>query len=238
MSNSFTARSAGGQGFGRTGRCHCCARCSSRRFGQGSGPTIRRRKLPATQSTTERYLTLDELQALLAAPGRLPNQSSADAIRLLNVTGARRGEVLNATWDQFDLTAGLWVKPAATTKQKKLHRVPLNATARGLLGRMKAEATGPLLFPGRRVGAAQTNVKRTWAGVCKRAAIQGVRVHDLRHSYASYLASSGMSLPVIGALLGHSSPATTNRYAHLLDQPLRDATERIDAIVDGAGGPT
>ena len=62
-----------------------------------------------------------------------------------------------------------------------------------------------------------------------------MRLHDLRHSYASYLASAGLSLPVIGALLGHSSPATTQRYAHLLDSPLRDATERVGAIVTGAG---
>jgi site-specific recombinase XerD len=59
-------------------------------------------------------------------------------------------------------------------------------------------------------------------------------VHDLRHSYASYLASSGLSLPVIGALLGHSSPTTTQRYAHLLDDPLRAATEKVGAIVTGA----
>jgi integrase len=182
----------------------------------------------------ERFLTLDELHALFRALDNCRDQGSADALRLMVVTGARRGEVLNATWSQFDLTAGLWVKPASATKQNRVHRVPLNATARALLGRMAAEATGPLLFPGRRVGAAQTTLKRTWATVCVRAGITGLRVHDLRHSYASFLASAGLSLPTIGALLGHSSPATTNRYAHLLDRPLRDATEHMDAIVDGA----
>jgi integrase len=109
------------------------------------------------------------------------------------------------------------VKPAATTKQNKLHRIPLSAPARQLLAEMHAKTEGPALFPGRRGNEQQTDLKRFWATVCRTAEVSGVRMHDLRHSYASYLASSGLSLPVIGALLGHSSPVTTQRYAHLLD---------------------
>ena len=78
-------------------------------------------------------------------------------------------------------------------------------------------------------------MKRFWASVCKAADVHGVRVHDLRHTYASYLASAGLSLPVIGALLGHTQPSTTQRYSHLLDDPLRAATERVGVIVTSAG---
>jgi integrase len=183
----------------------------------------------------ERYLTPAELERLMGALAKCPNQPSANVIRLLLLTGARRGEVLSATWDQFDLGAGVWVKPAATTKQRRLHRVPLSAPARQLLAEMQAASDGGIaLFPGRGGSEHQTDLKRFWASVCKAAKISGVRVHDLRHSYASYLASAGLSLPVIGALLGHSSPATTARYSHLLDDPLRAATERVGAIVAGA----
>lgn len=187
------------------------------------------------ENKRERYLTPVELGRLVVAMAAHPNQRSANIIRLLLLTGARRGEVLGATWDQFDLVDGIWVKPAATTKQGKLHRIPLSAPARQLLSEMKAQAIGPVLFSGRAGKTQQTDLKRFWASVCKAADIKGVRVHDLRHSYASYLASAGLSLPVIGALLGHSSPVTTQRYAHLLDDPLRQATERVGAMVASAG---
>ena len=185
----------------------------------------------------ERYLTPAELERLVAALAEHPHQNSANIIRLLLLTGARRGEVLGATWSQFDLDAGVWTKPAATTKQKKLHRVPLSAPARQLLSEMTAKATSDALFPGHRGNEQQTDLKRFWASICKDAGIAGVRVHDLRHSYASYLASAGLSLPVIGALLGHTQASTTQRYAHLLDDPLRAATERVGAMVAGAGKP-
>ncbi len=99
---------------------------------------------------------------------------------------------------------------------------------------MQASAAGDHVFLGRD-GRALTEVKRTWASVCRTAGLSGVRVHDLRHTYAAILASSGLSLPIIGALLGHTQAATTHRYAHLLDDPLRAATERMGAVVSGAG---
>jgi site-specific recombinase XerD len=78
-------------------------------------------------------------------------------------------------------------------------------------------------------------IKRPWRAICALAGLSSVRVHDLRHSYASILASAGLSLPVIGALLGHTQPGTTARYAHLFDDPLRAATERVGAIITGNG---
>jgi integrase len=151
----------------------------------------------------------------------------------LLLTGARKGEALSATWDQFDLVAGVWTKPHALTKQKADHRIPLSAPARQLFARLHQKSEGsPWVFPGRR-GRHREDTKYAWARICKTAGITGLRVHDLRHSYASTLAGAGVSLPTIGALLGHSMPSTTARYAHLLDDPLRAATERAGAIITG-----
>jgi integrase len=185
-----------------------------------------------------RYLSGDELRRLTEALAVHPSKAVANAVRLLLLTGARKTEVLGAPWDQFDLAEGVWVKPSSHTKQKKEHRVPLSAPARQLLVEMKAEAgVSPYLFPARSGGGAGhlTEIKKSWSALCKAGGISGVRVHDLRHSYASFLASAGLSLPIIGALLGHTQPQTTARYAHLFDDPLRQATERVGAIVAGSG---
>ncbi len=179
----------------------------------------------------ERFLSTDEIQRLSAALADQPNQTAANAVRLLMLTGARRGEVLSATWDQFDLAGGVWTKPSAHTKQRKEHRVPLSAPAIQLLTEIAETTDGDHVFPGRNSEEPLTDLKAFWARVCKAAKITGVRVHDLRHSYASILASHGYSLPMIGALLGHTQPATTARYAHLYDEPLREATERVGAVV-------
>jgi len=181
-----------------------------------------------------RYLKPDELPRLTKALAEYPNQQIADILRLLLFTGARKGEVLSATWDQFDLRAGLWVKPHNATKQRREHRVPLNAPARQLLQRLRKDSDGsPWVFPGRGGRQPREDLKYAWARICKAAGIGGLRIHDLRHSYASALASAGFSLPVIGALLGHVNPVTTSRYSHLFDDPLRLATERVGAILAG-----
>jgi integrase len=199
------------------------------------------------EAPRHRYLLGPELLRLTEALAAHPNQAAANAIRLLLLTGARRGEVLGATWDQFDFDTGHWVKPSAHTKSKKEHRVPLSAPARQLLVEMqdaagrRAKENGqdpsPYLFPTRSGAGPMTEIKKSWASLCKAADIQGVRIHDLRHSYASWLVSAGLSLPIIGALLGHTQPGTTARYAHLFDDPLRAATERVGAIVTG-GNPS
>ena len=180
-----------------------------------------------------RYLSPDELPRLTEALPTLQDQQAANIIRLLLLTGARRGEALSARWEDIDLGVGVWTKPGATTKQKTLHRVPLSAPARQLLSELRARAADDAVyvFPADGANGHRAEIKKTWAACCKAAGLQGVRVHDLRHSFASYLASSGQSLPIIGALLGHSQPATTARYAHLLDDPLRAATERAGAII-------
>ena len=201
----------------------------------------------APEEKRERFLSPAEIARLSDELIAHSERTSANAVRLLLLTGARRGETLSSTWDQFDLAAGVWTKPAATTKQKKEHRIPLAAPALLLLAEMKAEAErenerrardklSPVvaIFPGKD-GKPLTEIKHFWASVCRRAGIEGVRIHDLRHTHAAILASLGLSLPIIGRLLGHTQAATTQRYAHLMDDPLRAAAERAGAIISGAG---
>lgn len=177
-----------------------------------------------------RYLSGDELARLTAALVAHDDQQAANIVRLLLLTGARRGEVLAMRWDHLDMATGVWTKPGSTTKQKTEHRVPLSAPARQLLAELSVGASGAYVFPGRG-SPHRVDIKKDWAALCRAADISGARLHDLRHTYAGVLASSGLSLPVIGALLGHTQPATTARYAHLFDDPLRAATERVGAIV-------
>lgn len=141
--------------------------------------------------------------------------------------------MLSATWGQFDLERGVWTKPAHTTKQKKIEHVPLSATALGLLVRMKRSAAGDYLFPGKKGGHLK-DVKNLWAEVTKAAGLEGVHVHDLRHTFASHLVSGGVPLASVGALLGHTQPQTTQRYAHLADAALREATNKFAVIYEKA----
>jgi integrase len=178
-----------------------------------------------------RYLSPDELERLLAALAAYSERQSADIIRLLMLTGARKGEVLAARWEDFDLTTGRWSKPAATTKQRTQHDVPLSAAARALLEQLRRRTNSEWLFPAG--DSHRKNITDAWAAICRAANIKGTRVHDLRHTFASVLASTGHSLPLIGALLGHTVPTTTARYAHLFDDPLRAATESAGKILSG-----
>jgi integrase len=192
------------------------------------------------EAKRERYLVNSELQRLSEALAVHEDRQAADIIRLLLLTGARsRSEVFAMRWADLDLTAGTWTKPASTTKQKKTHTLPLSAPARQLLSDLceSAKPDAEYVFPGR-WGGYRTEVRRAWRELCRTAKIKGLRLHDLRHSYASQLVSSGFSLPVIGALLGHSQPATTARYAHLFDEVTRQATERVGAVIAGNAKPS
>lgn len=204
----------------------------------------------------ERFLNKVEIAALAEALAKHPQRTSANAIKLLMLTGARRGEVLGATWAMFDLENGVWTKPSSHTKQRKLHRVPLSGHALRLLKELRAVTPGPYVFPGED-GKPLTDIKRTWFSVCKAAGLvekvekkdragkvvrgrngrpviveePNVRLHDIRHSFASILVSAGASLPLFGQLLGHTQVQTTQRYAHLFDDPMRKAAETVGAFM-------
>lgn len=172
-----------------------------------------------------RWLSEEELRALTTALAGHPNQIAADAIRLQLLTGARIGEVLTATWADFDLERGVWTKPSHHTKQKRTEHLPLSSAAIDLLGSIQARSTTEHLFPGKIPGQPLRELKRFWAQVFEAAGLSDYRIHDNRHTHASHLVSSGLSLTIVGRLLGHTNPTTTHRYAHLADAPLREAAE-------------
>ncbi len=220
-----------------------------------------------------RYLNKKEIAALALALADHSDRTAANAIKLLLLTGARRSEVTGATWDMFDLENGIWTKPSAHTKQRKLHRVPLNAPALNLLIQIKQQAEADFAEARRKDKTAPKSpfvftsdvspnqpiqeIRRTWITVCKAAGLTdkvpkknragkpikdkegqivtidwpNVRIHDLRHSFASILVSAGASLPLIGQMLGHTQVQTTQRYAHLYDGPLRQAAEMVGQVI-------
>jgi integrase len=172
-----------------------------------------------------RWLSDEELRRLTEAVDAHSNQIAANAIRLQLLTGARIGEVLTATWGDFDLARGVWTKPSHHTKQKRTEHLPLSMAAIDLLSRMRDRSSGKHLFPGRTPDRPLTELKRFWSQVCEAAELRDYRIHDNRHTHASHLVSSGLSLTIVGRLLGHTNPTTTQRYAHLADTPLREAAE-------------
>jgi integrase len=180
----------------------------------------------------QRYLTPDEMSALAAVLARHSERISVALVRFLLLTGARFSEAATATWGQFDLKRGVWTKPATATKQQRTHIVPLAAPALMLLQELHAQSRNEFLFPnsaGRPIGS----IKVFWHSITRQAGIEGVRVHDLRHSFASLLASGGASLHLIGQLLGHRKVGTTARYAHLVDTVQREAVERAAVVITG-----
>lgn len=174
----------------------------------------------------ERYLTDDEKNRLLAALDTHRQTPSTLAIRFLLLTGARSGEVFKATWDQIDFDTGVWMKPSAHTKQRRNHRIPLSDAAMDVLRQARQYGAGHLVFDSG-TGKPLTTIKKLFGRVREEAGLEGFRLHDLRHSFASFLASDGISLPIIGRLLGHTQVSTTDRYSHLQDEPLRLATNRV-----------
>lgn len=173
-----------------------------------------------------RYLARGEVAKLVAALTAHPERTSADALLFMLLTGCRSGEALNAQWSQIDLRNRIWTKPSSETKQRREHRVPFSSAVEELLSRRRAETVGTYIFPGR-LGTPLRDVRRTWQSVCKETGIGSVRIHDLRHTFASLAASSGQSLLVVGELLGHSTAQTTKRYAGLYDDSLRSAAEGV-----------
>src|SRR5262249_32103453 len=186
------------------------------------------------ESKRKRYLTRDELQRLTQALAEHEDQQVADILRLCLLTGCRRGEAQAALWANIDLAGGRWTKPGSTTKTKTEHEVPLSRPALQLLRDLHAKrGDSDLVFPSRVTGKPRRELKKNWAAICKAAKIAKLRMHDLRHSFASELVSSGHSLAVIGELLGHTQVSTSARYAHLYADVARQAADSVGAVMAG-----
>ena len=181
----------------------------------------------------ERWLSDEELRHLCAVLDEHPNTRAANAVRLQLLTGARLGEVLTSRKEDFDLHRGIWTKPSHQTKQKRTEHLPLSDQALMLVTLIieTSDAGSPFLFPGNKPGQSLREIKKFWSAVMRKAGIANYRRHDNRHTYASHLVSSGLSLEIVGRLLGHTTTTTTKRYAHLADDPLRAAADRFGSKI-------
>jgi len=160
---------------------------------------------------------------------------AAAALRLLLLTGARLREILNLKWSWVDFERGLLLLPDSKTGRKT---IILNAPSVAILSGLPR--IGAFVIAGANAGTKdekpRSDLKRPWAAVSKRAGLERVRLHDLRHTNASFGAGAGLGLPIIGKLLGHTNAATTQRYAHLDNDPLRKAANRIGGDIAAAMG--
>jgi integrase len=181
----------------------------------------------------ERFFSQTELAAIGDALATYRGEAG-DAVRLIMLTGCRPSEALQAKWEEMDSEPGYWIKPSSRVKQRRQHKLPLNPAALELIERLRSDRrkASPWLFHGDVPGQPLKSLFRVWEHVRRRTGIAG-RPYDLRHSFASVGAAGGLSLLIIGKLLGHSRTATTAKYAHLADDALREATTRIGAGIMG-----
>jgi integrase len=156
---------------------------------------------------------------------------AAAALRLLMFTGARLREILDLRWEYVDLERGLLFLPDSKTGKKT---IVLGGAALAVLQNLPR--VGKFVIAGNDEDKPRADLQRPWALVSKRADLIGLRLHDLRHSFASVGAGSGIGLPIIGKLLGHSNSKTTERYAHLAADPLRRASDAIGGAIAKAMG--
>jgi integrase len=154
-------------------------------------------------------------------------------IRLLILTGARLREILDAQWQHIDFERGILFLPDSKRGRKPVY---LNAPALEVLSGLPRIEGNPHIIAGLKDGAPRADLKKPWAGVTKASGLDGLRIHDLRHSFASIGAGASLGLPIIGKLLGHTQAATTHRYAHLDSDPMRRAAETIGATIAAAMG--
>ena len=162
---------------------------------------------------------------------RFENPYAVVAIELLLLTGCRLGEVLNLRWSQVDIERRFLLLADSKTGPKTVY---LSEAALRLIRDIERREEFPYLFPGKRASEPLRTIRKPWEHICKAARLDNLRLHDLRHSFASVGAASGLSLPMIGALLGHSQPNTTARYAHLAASPLHQAVDEIGAKISKA----
>jgi integrase len=175
-----------------------------------------------------RFLNYEELirlgKALREVEANGANPQGVAIIRLLILTGCRKGEIENLRWQDVDFDLGFLRLPDSKTGQAIR---PLNRAANAVLFSLPRYQGCDLVFPSEKLDRPYVGTPKVWTSVRAASELTDVRLHDLRHSFASVAVSEGSSLPVIGVLLGHKDTATTAQYAHLHDDPVRGASETV-----------
>ena len=171
----------------------------------------------------ENYLDDEQLQRLLTVLKKDKNRTVCGIVLFLLSTGARLNEALQARWSLIDVEHRVWRIPATNSKSGRVRAVPLNDEALEVLSRQDTEDEFEHVFINRQTGLPYTTIQKVWERLRKKAGLEHVRIHDLRHSYASMLVNSGRSLYEVQQILGHSNPKVTQRYSHLSTATLQDA---------------
>jgi integrase len=190
------------------------------------------------EAARERYLTVEEFSRLTQALAEgeasgTEGLHAIAAIRLLILTGCRMREILHLRWEHVDFDNGRLHLPDSKTGAKTVF---LSAVAQQVLRQVPRTRSNPWVIEGRLPQSHLTDLKGPWKRICARADLKDVRIHDLRHSFAAVGAGLGLSLPMIGKLLGHSQAQTTARYAHLAADPVHEAADRIGERLAGLLG--
>ncbi len=192
----------------------------------------------------EHYLDDDQLEKLLDVLRTDENRTVCQIALFLLSTGARLNEVLSATWDQVDQQNRVWRIAANNSKSKKMRSIPLNDSAIEVLGQLGTEGTFDHLFVNRtfreenpNYGKPYTTIMKVWSRLRTKAGLPHLRIHDLRHQYASFLVNSGRTLYEVQQILGHSDPKVTMRYSHLSSKALQAAANSASIIIRGAMQP-
>jgi site-specific recombinase XerD len=181
----------------------------------------------------ERYLTEPELARLMAVLTTDENRMVCAILQLLLATGARLGEALQARWEHVNVEKRLWKIPAQNSKSKRVRSVPLNDSAIAVLSQLE---TQEYLFVNRLTGLPYTTITKVWERIRLKANLSNLRIHDLRHQFASFLVNNGRSLYDVQMILGHSSPVVTQRYAHLSTKSLQEAANSASVQIQAAIG--
>ena len=198
----------------------------------GSNPCRHVKKYP--EEKRERFLTPDELARLGQALSEIEAEGSETssaiaAIRLLILTGCKLSEILTLKWDYTD--RGTIRLPASKTGKREVY---LGSAAKEVLDTIVALPDNPHVITGRKPGSHLTDLQHPWQRIRKRAGLEDVRIHDLRHSFASGALAVGEGLPMIGRILGHSQVQTTARYADLAADPVKSAADRVSDSLSAA----
>lgn len=181
------------------------------------------------ENKRERFLSQEEISRLGLVLSELEENNGEPpavicAIRLLLLTGCRRNEILTLRWEDVDWDKGFLMLPDSKTGKRTVY---LSPQAMDILKSAPVEEGNPYVIIGKKRGTHLTTLQYSWPRIRKQAGLDNVRLHDLRHTFASVAAASGFSLLTIGALLGHRQTKTTARYAHLVGQPLMEAASKI-----------
>eukprot|EP00439_Symbiodinium_sp_Y106_P088892 s1_g1428.t1 len=201
---------------------------------EGSNPCRNIKRYP--EPSRESFLTRVDRDRLTKVLDQREEESpfAVAFFRLALLTGCRKNELLRLLWSEVDLVGKSLHLPDSKTGKRTIF---LSTEAVKVLDDVPRVSSNPHVFPGAKEGAHLVNVNKIWLKIREEAGLPNVRIHDLRHTFASIAVESGLGLPVIGELLGHSNAATTQRYAHLAEEHAREAVEAVgmDAFADQLG---